>query len=126
MSDVVYELVKINDYAIPPIDKGRVVVAPNPKYNSYDGEGGNKIIEPIRNDQLKGSVEYVGAFQSNIARMMEEINLVSTMTVYNPFTGSPRTFTALILVGDSSKIIYDAQANAWTFTFTFEEIDDVE
>lgn len=124
MSNTVYDLISINNVVAPAVTKGTVTVAPNLKYNEYDGEAGNKIIEPISTDKLKGTVQYSGLFQSQIQTMYAAITLVSTMTVYNPMTGNTRTFKALVLVGDNTKILYDEVANVWSFAFDFEEVDD--
>ena len=121
-----YDLIALNGYSLPDVHlgKGSVVVAPNPKYSEYEGEEGNKIIDVIAQDKIKGTVTFNGLLQSQISTIYSHLNLVSTMEIYNPMTGSKKTFSALILVGDLNRIIHDANANAWSFTFDFEEIDD--
>ena len=125
MSNTLYDLISINNHVVPDVSKGTITIAPNPKYNEYEGELGNKVIDIIREDMLKGSVEYSGLLQSDVQNAYAAIDLVSTMTVYSPFTGTTKTFMAKVIIGDSNKIVYDEQANAWTFTFEFEEIDSV-
>ena len=121
-----YDLIAINGTSIPDVKKGDVVVAPNPKYIEYDGEEGNKIIDKINTTMLKGSVAYNGLLQSELQTIYGLLNddVVATLTIYNPMKGTTKTFSALILIGDIQKIIHDSGANAWTFSFDFEEIDD--
>lgn len=121
-----YDLISINGTAIPDVKKGEVIVAPNPKYIEYEGEEGNKIIDKISTTKIKGSVSYNGLFQSELQTIYGALSddIVATLTIYNPMKGTSKTFSALILVGDISKIIHDSGANAWSFTFDFEEIDD--
>ena len=120
-----YDLISINGVSIPDVKKGSLSVAPNPKYTEYDGEEGNKIIDVISTDKIKGTVSYSGLLQSELQTIYSAIDLVSEMTIYNPLSGLTRTFMALILIGEPEKIIHDANANAWTFGFDFEEIDYV-
>lgn len=120
---VYYDLIALNGYSLPDVKKGKVVVGRNPKYNEYETEGGGKVIEDIA-VKLKGSVEYDGLFQSEIGTIESHLDTVSTMTIYNPLTGSTKTFLALIITDDSERIIHDAVANAWTYGFDFEEIGD--
>lgn len=125
MSNTSYDLIAINNVSAPDIQKGTLTVLPNPKYNEYEGEEGNKVIEEISTDKIKGTVTYSGLFQSQIQTICAALSLVSTMTIYNPMTGTTRTFKALILVGEVTKIIHDGTANAWAFSFEFEEVDYV-
>lgn len=124
MADISYDLISINGVAIPDVKKGELVVAPNPKYSEVECEEGNKIIEPISTSRIKGSVTYSGLMQSELQTIYSALDLVSVMEIYNPMTGSRKRFSALVLVGDISKKIHDAGANAWGFGFEFEEIDD--
>lgn len=117
-----YDLISINSVDIPDVKKGTLTIAPNQKYNEYETEDGGKVIEVIAADMLKGSVSYNGLTQSEMQTISAAINLVSQMTVYNPFTNNTKTFTALITVNQSDKILHDATANAWTYSFNFEEI----
>lgn len=126
MAVVSYDLISINGTDIPDVKKGTVTVEPNRKFEALEGEEGNMIIEPISVDKIKGSVEYTGLFQSELQTIASAVELVSEMTIYNPRSGSTRTFLALITEHPSSKIIHDAGANAWTYGFDFEEIDYVE
>ena len=119
-----YDLIAINGVASPDIQKGTLSIAPNQKYTEYEGEGDNKVIDVIGETRLKGSVSYSGLFQSQIQTIVGSFSTVSVMTIYNPFTGSQKTFTALIVLDEAPKIIHDGVANAWGFSFTFEEIDD--
>ena len=64
--------------------------------------------------------------QSQIETIENSIELVSEMKIYNPRTGSPRSFLALITPASTDKIIHDAGANAWTYGFDFEEIGEIE
>lgn len=121
-----YDLITINGTSIPDVKKGTVSISPNPKYNEYEGEAGNKIIDIISDDRIKGTVSYSGLLQSELQTIYGAITLVSTLEIYNPFTGNVKRFSALILVSASDKLIHDANANAWTFEFEFEEIDDAE
>lgn len=126
MPNVSYDLISINNTAIPDVKKGSVSVAPNPKYEALDGEEGNKIIDIISTDKIMGTVEYNGLLQSELQTISSAVSLVSEMTIYNPRSGTTRTFIALITEHPSDKIIHDAVANAWTYGFDFEEIDYVE
>ena len=122
-----YDLISINNVAIPDVDlgKGAVVVGRNDKYNEYETEGGGKVIEPIAQGKLKGSVSFSGILQSQMQTIEASLDIVSAMTIYNPRVGQTRTFLALIIPADAEKIIHDANANAWTYGFEFEEIGDV-
>lgn len=122
MSSTSYDLITINNVAAPDVKKGTVTVLPNPKYNEYDVEDGGKVIDVISEGPIKGTVSYNGLLQSEIQALAAAINLVSTMTIYNPYSGAARTFTALINITAGDKIIHDDRANAWTFAFDFEEI----
>lgn len=124
MSEISYDLISINNVPAPDIaaGKGTLTILPNPKYNEYEVEDGGKVIDVIAEDKIKGSVSYNGLMQSDIHAIMAVLRLVSTMTIYNPFSGMPRTFTALITVTTCDKIIHDGRANAWSFAFDFEEI----
>ena len=121
-----YDLISINGYALPDVklEKGDIVVAPLPKYNEHEGEEGNKIIDVISTDKIRGSVTFNGLFQSQIQTIMAHLDLVSVLEIYTPATGAKKRFSALILVGDMQRIIHDSNANAWSFSFEFEEIDD--
>ena len=119
-----YDLIQINGVNIPDVKKGTLTVSPNPKYEEYDTEDGGKVIDVIEEDMISGSVSYSGLTQSEMQTISAAIRLVSTMTIYNPFTGMIRTFEAKILKNPAEKIIHDAYANAWTFGFEFEEIGD--
>lgn len=120
---IYYDLIKLNGTSIPDVKKGTVTVAPNPKYNEFDGEEGNKVLEVISTDKIRGTVSYDGLFQSELQTIQAAVDIVSEMTIYNPFSGQTRTFLAKIIVNDSGKIIHDENANAWTYGFDFEEID---
>lgn len=124
MSNTRYDLIAINGVALPDIQKGTLSIAPNQKYTEYEGEGGNKVIDLISESRIKGSVAYSGLFQSQIQNIMATLSTVSTLTIYNPATGTVRVCSALIIIDEMPKIIHDAGANAWGFSFTFEEIDD--
>lgn len=125
MPSTSYDLISLNGTAIPDVVKGVVEVGRNPKYEAYEGEAGNKIIDEISTDKIMGTVSFSGLFQSDLQSIAAVVELVSTMTIYNPLSGSERTFVALILEEPSSKIIHDENANAWTYGFSFEEIDYV-
>ena len=121
-----YDLLSINGYDLPDIlaGKGGVDIQPNPKYDTHDVEDGGKVIDEIEEseDMIMGTVTYNGLFQAQISAINSHIRTVSTMTIYNPLTGSVRTFQALITRQPLSRIIHDDVANAWTFSFDFEEI----
>ena len=120
-----YDLIAINGYDAPDVKKGTVSVVPLQKYNEYEVEDGGKVLEVLAEGMLQGSVTYNGLLQSDIQSLMAHIRVVSTMTIYNPYSGTTRTFYARINVTDTSKIIHDAGANAWTWGFEFEEIGSV-
>lgn len=126
MSSTSYDLISINGTAIPDVEagKGEVTVQDNPKYKEYETEDGGKVIEVIAEDKLKGVVSYSGLLQSAVQSVRNAISLVSTLTIYNPMQGQTKTFQALILPGAVTKLIHDEGANAWTFSFDFEEIGD--
>ena len=121
-----YDLLSINGYDLPDIlpGKGEITVQPNPKYDTHDVEDGGKVIDEIEEseDMIMSTVTYNGLFQAQISAINSIVSTVSTMTIYNPLTGSVRTFQALITRQPLSRIIHDGIANAWTFSFDFEEI----
>lgn len=119
-----YDLISLNNYALPDVTagKGTVTITPNPKYTEYECEDGGKVIDVINDTLISGTVEYSGLLQTELAAISSHMHLVSTMTIYNPLTGATKTFTALCLVGEVTRLIHDAGANAWTYSFTFEEI----
>lgn len=122
-----YDLISINNVDIPDVNlgKGAVSVQKNPKYARYDCEEGNAVIDPYSTDKIKGEVSFSGLFQSDLQTIASAVTLVSQMTIYNPLSGHTRTFMALIEESPAEKIIHDANANAWSYGFTFEEIDYV-
>lgn len=124
-----YDLLSINGYDLPDIlpGKGEITVQPNPKYDTHDVEDGGKVIDEIEEseDMIMGTVTYNGLFQTQVSAINSIVKTVSTMTIYNPLTGSVRTFKALITRQPLSRIIHDDVANAWTFSFDFEEIGAV-
>ena len=124
---VYYDLLEINNTQLPDVEigKGSVSVNRNPKYNEYDTEGGGKVIEEISEGKMKGSVAFSGLLQSQLQTIDSAIDLVSEMTIYNPSTGLTKSFLALIVPHDMEKIIHDANANAWSYGFDFEEIGDI-
>ena len=124
MANVQYDLLSINGVAIPDVKKGSLTIAPNPKYVEVECEEGNKIIDIINSTMVKGSVEFSGLMQSELQTIYAATSLVSVMEIYNPMTGQVKRFSALVLIGDMTKIIHDAGANAWSFGFEFEEIDN--
>ena len=125
---VSHDLLSINGTAIPDVKKGSVVVAPLVKYEKYDGEEGNGILDVINSTQIKGSVSYSGLMQTELQTIWTAMHVATfpacVLEIYNPLNGTVKRFTALIEVGDVPKIIHDANGNAWGFSFTFEEIDD--
>ena len=126
---VYYDLLEINGTKLPDVElgKGAVSVGKEYKYNEYETEGGGKVIEEIDSEgKLRGTVSFTGMLQSQIQTIEASIELVSAMKIYNPRTGSPRSFLALITPNDVNKIIHDAGANAWSYGFGFEEIGDIE
>ena len=124
---VSYDLISINNVAIPDVraGKGAVSVQRNPKYERYDCEEGNVVIDEFSSDKIMGEVAFSGLMQSTLQTIASAISLVSEMTIYNPLTNSTRTFMALIIESPAGKKIHDANANAWSYGFTFEEIDYV-
>ena len=120
-----YDLIALNNVSFPDVKKGEVTVGRNDKYNEYETEGGGKVIEPISQGKLRGTVSYDGLLQSEAQTLDSALDIVSEMTIYNPRTGNTRSFLALIIPNDMTKIIHDANANAWTFGFEFEEIGDI-
>lgn len=122
MPSTSYDLIALNTVAFPDVKKGSVTVAKNPKYIEYECEDGGKVIEVIEEDMIRGNVSYNGLLQSELQTIMSALSLVSTMTIYNPAQGQARTFKALVNAGDMGKIVHDANANAWSFSFDFEEI----
>lgn len=126
---VYYDLLEINGTKLPDVEigKGAISVIKEYKYNEYETEGGGKVIEEIESEgKLKGTVSFTGMLQSQIETIENSIELVSEMKIYNPRTGSPKSFLALITPASTDKIIHDAGANAWTYGFDFEEIGDIE
>lgn len=126
MPNTSYDLISINDVQVPDIGKGAVSVAPNQKYTEYEGEFGNKVLDVINETQIRGTITFNGILQSELQRIFAAVQLSSVMEIYNPFTGMVKRFQAKIIVGESGKIVHDAIANAWSFSFEFEEIDDAE
>lgn len=119
-----YDLISINGVTAPDVKKGTLTIVPNPKYNEFETEDGGKVVEVIAETKLRGTVAYNGLLQPEIQTLRAAIELVSQMTIYSPYSGSSRTFTALINITTGDKIIHDAGANAWSFAFDFEEIGD--
>lgn len=125
---VYYDLLEINGTKLPDVElgKGSVSVGKDPKYNEYETEGGGKVIEEIAEGMMKGSVAFSGMLQSQIQTIEASVDLVSEMKIYDPRRGTVKAFLAKILPADMDKIIHDANANAWTYGFDFEEIGDIE
>lgn len=125
MSNTSYDLIEINGYAIPDVKKGTLTINKNPKYTEYENEVGGKVIDVVSDSMISGSVAYNGLLQSEVQAINAAIRLVSTMTIYNPYTGMTKTFKALVIQDAAEKIIHDANANAWATGFSFEEIGAV-
>lgn len=119
-----YDLISINGVPAPDVKKGGVSVQRNVKYVEYEGMLGNKVIDIIDESKIKGAVSYNGLMQPELQTIAAAVSLVSVFEIYNPLTDQKKTFTALILEDPSEKIIHDENANAWSYGFTFEEIDD--
>lgn len=119
-----YDLIALNGYSLPDIQagKGTITVVPNPKYEEYECEDGGKVIDITNDTMIKGTVAYNGLLQAELSAIASHLTLVSTMTIYNPLMGSPKTFKALCIVDNVERIIHDGVANAWSFSFSFEEI----
>ena len=125
MSNTSYDLISINDVAIPDVNlgKGVVSVGKNPKYEEYDCEEGNKVIDEISSDKIIGEVSFNALLQTDLQTISGAIDLVSKMTIYNPMADATRTFWALIIEKPAEKVIHDSGANVWSYGFSFEEID---
>lgn len=121
---VYYDLISINGVAAPDVKKGGVSVQRNVKYEEFECEEGNKVIDLISASRIKGTVAYNGLTQAELQTLATAYQPVSVFTIYNPLTGQSKTFSALILEDPSEKKIHDDRANAWSYGFTFEEIDD--
>lgn len=119
-----YDLISINGTPAPDVKKGGVSVQRNIKYNEFECEEGNKVIDIIDESRIKGAVSYSGLTQSELQTLAAAVQTVSVFSIYNPITGQEKTFSALILEDPSEKKIHDDRANAWSYGFTFEEIDD--
>lgn len=119
-----YDLISINNVSLPDVQKGEVTVQPNPKYHEYEAQTGNKVIDEVENTMIKGMVSYDGLLQAELQTVYAAVSssVVGSMTIYNPMSGQTKTFDALIVVGAITKIIHDEGANAWSFSFDFEEI----
>lgn len=126
MSSTSYDLISINNVSVPDVKKGTLAISSIDKYEEHETEGGGKVIEIIAQGKLTGSVSFTGLLQSEMQTIYAAIETVSQMTIYSPFTGGTKSFTALIVLDESQKIIHDSVANAWSFGFTFEEIGDAE
>lgn len=125
MSEVSYDLISINGYAIPDVKKGTLSINKNPKFTEYENELGGKVIDVIEDTMLAGTVSYDGLLEADVVALNSAIRLVSTLTIYNPYTGLTKTFTALITQSPAEKIIHDEYANAWATGFSFEEIGGI-
>lgn len=127
MPSTSYDLITLNGVSIPDIVKGTLSITPVFKYQEHETEGGGKVIEEEADGRLilTGNVSISGLFQSQIQTIFTALENVSTMTIYNPVNNTTRTFMALIIPNGMTKIIHDANANAWSFGFDFEEIGDV-
>lgn len=124
MSSTSYDLISLNGYSLPDVmaGKGEVSVRPNPKFKEYEAEDGTKTLDVQNETMVIGTVGYNGLLQTEVSAIYSHLSVVSTMTIYNPATGATRTFLAKIIPSETSRIIHDAVANAWTFSFDFEEI----
>ena len=119
-----YDLISINGVPAPDVKKGSVSVQRNVKYEEYEGSLGNKVIDIIDESKIKGAVSYTGLMQEELQTIATAVTTVSVFSIYNPLTNQEKTFSALIIEDPSEKIIHDEDANAWSYGFSFEEIDD--
>ena len=119
-----YDLISINGTPAPDVKKGGVTIQRNVKFQEYEAMLGNKIIDIINETMIKGSVSYNGLTQAELQTLAAAVETVSVFEIYNPLTGNTKRFTALLLEDPSDKIIHDDRANAWSYGFSFEEIDD--
>lgn len=119
-----FKLVEINNYTIPAPIKGNLTINRDDKYNEYETEDGNKKIEPIKLNIFNGSVTYGGLFAAQLQEIQRHLSLVSTMVLYNPFTGGYKEFEALITGITTTNIITENNAEAWSLSFNFSEVKD--
>lgn len=117
-----YNLIKINQYAIPEPLKGNLSINIVDKYNEYETESGDKITESIREGMIKASVTYNGLFANTLQNILSAITLISSVIIYNPFTGTTKTIMARITGITSSKIVYNDNVEAWSLSFNIEEV----
>lgn len=117
------QLVSINGVSLPNPLKGKLQLKKEDKYNEYECEDGSKKIEEIRTNVYSGSVSYSGLFESDVLKISNAITLVSSIVIYSPYTNSTHTVSALVTGLSSSNIITKTNANAWSLSFDFEEID---
>ena len=117
-----YNLIKINSYSIPEPLKGNLTIDRVDKYNKYETEDGSEITESIKEGMLKASVTYKGLFADDLQDILSSITLVSTVVIYNPFTGTTKSISARITNLSSSKIVYNDNVEAWSLSFSIEEV----
>lgn len=117
------QLLTLNGVSLPNPTKGKLNLKKSDKYNEYECEDGSKKIESIRNNILSGTVSYSGLFESDVLKISNAASLVSTLVVYSPYENSTKTITALIKDLSSNNIITKTNANAWSLSFSFEELD---
>lgn len=117
------QLLAINGVSLPNPLKGKLQLKKEDKYNEYECEDGSKKIEEIRTNVYAGNITYNGLFESDVLKISEAITLVSSIIVYSPYTDRTETISALVTDLTSSNIITDTNANAWSLSFDFEEID---
>ena len=118
-----YDLISINGVAAPDVKKGSVTIQKHVKYNEFESVLGNKVIDVINESMIQGTVAYNGLMQEELQTIAAAVSTVSVFTIYNPATNNTKTFSALIVEDPMTKIIHDEGANAWSYGFTFEEID---
>lgn len=116
-------LLQINGYTIPNPKRNNLSLTKDNKYNSYECEDGSVKIEPIRIDNYSGNITFNGLFENDLKNITDNISLVSTLVFYSPYTNSNVEIKALIKNIKSSNIITETDKNAWSLSFSFEELD---
>nr|DAX53032.1 MAG TPA: hypothetical protein [Caudoviricetes sp.] len=115
------KLLTINDIEIPD-PEGSLSVKKNDKYNEYEGEDGVKTIEVIREDFISGSVSYKGLTAEQVTEIVEAIELVSAVKIYDPGINAVREIKALIKDVKYDKKYYKNNISVWSLSFTIEEL----
>lgn len=116
-------LLKINNIVFPEAEGG-YDLSYSDKVNDYESESGEETVEIIRRNVISINVSYTGLLEQKLRELCAAIQVVNTVTFYDPLAGdlvtkTMKTDTSRISI---SKIHYKNDLSVWSLSFSLEEM----